>query len=592
MRAIRELPLAAPLVLAGLAVFFGGGVGNGSLMWLGGGALAVLLYLLATRGLPGGVASLASLAALVGWLALSIAWSSLPDRSWDYADRGLVYLLFAALGLWLASRTRQLALGLCVLLGAVVVWSLAGKVLPFLYPDYGRLARLRGPVGLWNQLALLADIALPLALWRRGRGGTLLAYGWIVALVLTYSRGGLLTGILVLAAWFVFTDERLESAMTLFAAAAPAAVVLAVSFTLPGVTSDGVSSHERWRDGLIFGALLLAGAAAALALERVPPPRVTPALKRSLLAAGVAGVVGVVAVVALKGGGTGELGNGGGRIASTSSNFRFAWWNQALHGWKQHELLGTGAGSFNLTNLRYRASYLDFTIEPHNLPLQFLTETGVVGLVLFLFAAASLLRGSLRRRGHELALALVLPAYLVHSLVDIDWDVVAVSAPVFLVAGALVGRPALRRVPLFSTVVAAGIALLAFCALLLPWLGERWSAEAAVSLSPKNAMTLARRARSVDPLLVEPLLTLGFAADLANRPFLARAYYAEAVRSQPKNPETLLEAGLFELENGCPRHAYAYLEPFTELDPKERPDPGPIAYRRALKLVDSGTPTC
>ncbi|HUY72257.1 MAG TPA: O-antigen ligase family protein, partial [Gaiellaceae bacterium] len=417
MRAIRELPLAAPLVLAGLAVFFGGGVGNGSLMWLGGGALAVLLYLLATRGLPGGVASLASLAALVGWLALSIAWSSLPDRSWDYADRGLVYLLFAALGLWLASRTRQLALGLCVLLGAVVVWSLAGKVLPFLYPDYGRLARLRGPVGLWNQLALLADIALPLALWRRGRGGTLLAYGWIVALVLTYSRGGLLTGILVLAAWFVLTDERLESAMTLFAAAAPAAVVLAVSFTLPGVTSDGVSSHERWRDGLIFGALLLAGAAAALALERVPPPRVTPALKRSLLAAGVAAVVGVVAVVALKGGGTGELGNGGGRIASTSSNFRFAWWNQALHGWRQHELLGTGAGSFNLTNLRYRASYLDFTIEPHNLPLQFLTETGVVGLVLFLFAAASLLRGSLRRRGHELALALVLPAYLVHSLV-------------------------------------------------------------------------------------------------------------------------------------------------------------------------------
>ena len=67
---------------------------------------------------------------------LSISWSLLPDRSWDYADRALVYLLFAALGLWLAPRTRELANGLCILLGAVVVWSLAGKVLPPVH-DYG-----------------------------------------------------------------------------------------------------------------------------------------------------------------------------------------------------------------------------------------------------------------------------------------------------------------------------------------------------------------------------------------------------------------------------------------------------------------------
>ena len=48
MRAIRELSLAAPLVLAGAAIFFGGGPGNSSLMWLGGGALLIGLLLLAT----------------------------------------------------------------------------------------------------------------------------------------------------------------------------------------------------------------------------------------------------------------------------------------------------------------------------------------------------------------------------------------------------------------------------------------------------------------------------------------------------------------------------------------------------------------
>jgi hypothetical protein len=167
-----------------------------------------------------------------------------------------------------------------------------------------------------------------------------------------------------------------------------------------------------------------------------------------------------------------------------------------------------------------------------------------------------------------------------------------VSALAFLVAGALVGKPTVRRVSFSTTLALAGAALLAFGVLFLPWLGERWSGDAAVSLSPQHAVTLAKRARSVDPLLVQPLLTLGFASDLANKPLLARAYYAEAVRAQPKNPDTLLQAGLFELAHGCPRHAYAYLEPYTERDPAAPPADGADAYRRALALVNSGKPTC
>jgi O-Antigen ligase len=460
--------------------------------------------------------------------------------------------------------------------------------------DYGPpgLARLSAPIGLWNQLAVLGAFALPLALWRRRLDGTLLAYGWIVALLLTYSRGGILTALVVVAAWLALTDERVESAATLVAAAVPAAVVVAIAFALPGVTSDGQPSHVRWRDGLVFGVILLAGAGAALALERLPRPRFAFALRRGLLVAALLVAAAAVAFVVAKGGGSGAVGNSGGRLGSTSSNFRFVWWRQAWDGARGHELVGTGAGTFHLANLRFRSSYLDFTVEPHNLPLQFLTEAGVVGLALFVLTAVALLRGSFRRRGHELALALVLPAFLLHTLVDIDWDFVAVSALAFLVAGALVGKPVLHRIELFGAVAAAGAALLVFCALLLPWLGERWSGEAAEAVSPQHATRLAKRARSVDSLLVQPLLTLGFAAEIANRPNVARGYYAQAARAQPKNPDVLLEAGLFELGNGCPRRAYNYLEPFTELDPKERPDKGPTAYRRALALVNTGKPTC
>jgi tetratricopeptide (TPR) repeat protein len=219
-----------------------------------------------------------------------------------------------------------------------------------------------------------------------------------------------------------------------------------------------------------------------------------------------------------------------------------------------------------------------------------LTEAGIVGLLLFL-AAVAVLRGRHRPRKHELALALLLPAYLVHSLVDIDWDFVAVSAPAFLAAGALAGGLPLRRVSSFGSLMAAGAALLAFVVLLLPWLGERWSAQA-TDASPARAVTLAKRARSVDPLLVEPLWALALAAEVRGDLPTAYAYYMEATRKQPKNAETWLAAGQFAFQHGCMRAAYDNLEKFTELDNKARPSRGGDAYNTALAIVDSGKAKC
>jgi hypothetical protein len=595
MPVIREPPLAASLLLVGLALFFGDGAANGSLWWLGGGALVALVGLAAARGLPRGWLALAPLAALVGWVALSISWSWLPDRSWDYADRGLVYLLFAALGLWLVGHTRELALGLMALFGAVLAWSLLGKILPPVY-DYGPpgVARLQAPVGLWNQLALVAVFALPLALWRKRLDGAFLAYLAIVALLLTYSRGGLLTAVLVLIAWFALSDERLESGATLVAAAVPAGVVVGVAFLLPGVTSDGQSSSTRWRDGLIFGAVLIAGACGAALLARAPRPHDTPQLRRTLLATGLVAAVAVIVIGALKIGSftsTSSVGNTGGRFSSGESNFRWAWWQQAWDGWQHAKVVGTGAGTFLLTNLRYRDSYLDQTIEPHNLPLQFLLETGVVGLALLVLTAVFLLRASWQRRGHELALALLLPAYLLHSLVDVDWDFAAVSVPAFLAAGALAGRLPFRRVSPFASIALVGAAALAFGALLLPWLGERWATDALFA-SPARAVQLANRAQSVDPFLVEPLWAKALAADTLGQQQRAFNYYVEAVHKQPKNPQTWLFAGRFALDQRCYHLAYTYLEKFTELNQKARPSAGGDDYNRALKLVDAGKGKC
>jgi tetratricopeptide (TPR) repeat protein len=288
---------------------------------------------------------------------------------------------------------------------------------------------------------------------------------------------------------------------------------------------------------------------------------------------------------------TSSVGNTGGRFSSGASNFRWAWWQQAWDGWQHAKLVGTGAGSFLLTNLRYRDTYLDQTIEPHNLPLQFLLETGIVGVALLLLALAFLLRPSWRRRGPELALALLMPAYLVHSLVDVDWDFAAVSVPAFLAAGSLAGRLPFRRVSPFATVALAGAAALGFGVLLLPWLGERWANDALFA-SPARAVQLADRAHSVDPLLVEPLWAKAFAAQTLGEHQRAFDYYVEAVHKQPKNPQTWALAGRYAFANRCYRLAYTYLEKFTELNQKARPSAGGDLYNRALEFVNAGKGAC
>ena len=54
---------------------------------------------------------------------------------------------------------------MAVVVGAVLAWALATKVFPSLDPDAERIARLQEPVGYWNALALLADVAVVLGLW-------------------------------------------------------------------------------------------------------------------------------------------------------------------------------------------------------------------------------------------------------------------------------------------------------------------------------------------------------------------------------------------------------------------------------------------
>src|SRR5919198_6755169 len=99
--------LGAGGALLAVCVLFSAGSSNGRLVWLGLAAWvsAAAVGCSAWLGLwrpvlaREGWIALGLLAAFVCWCGFTVLWSIEPDRSWDYLNRGLVYLALAVVGL-------------------------------------------------------------------------------------------------------------------------------------------------------------------------------------------------------------------------------------------------------------------------------------------------------------------------------------------------------------------------------------------------------------------------------------------------------------------------------------------------------------
>src|SRR5438067_2985004 len=232
---------AAVAGLVAAVLFFGHGSSGGTLFWLGASALvlAAVGWIWAPPVLSrAGVVFFLLLGALVVWQAVSIHWSITPAGSWDYANRGLVYLAFAGAGALLGGVPRaRIGEALAALLGLAFVVALSAKVFAF-YDGYAGFARLRWPLEYWNELALLAAGAVPLALWlaaQRRLAGSPLLYAAFVPDVLTFSRFGLALAVVAAVAWLVIERDRLYSFPALVAAVPLAGIVAGIGLALPGI---------------------------------------------------------------------------------------------------------------------------------------------------------------------------------------------------------------------------------------------------------------------------------------------------------------------------------------------------------------------
>ena len=598
------------------ALFAGDGSDVGGILPVGGAAIVLLaagLVLMAFGRLPtprigrSGALLVAAMAALAVWTGATIAWSIVPDRSWDSFNRTVAYAAFLGLGIILAASggrfsARLAAWMLSIAIAVTLGWGLLAKAVPALDPEGDRVARIREPVGYWNALALLADMALALGLWlgtTRGHrrsvrvAGGLLLYVAALSLLLTLSRAGVLVGVGVLALWIALSSERVESGLLLLASGAPAVLVGAWAFTRPALTEDVATRSDRVADGAVFGILALVGAALVAVLVALGTRRALGEDARRRIGRALALVVAVCVAGAIVGLGVAtanavssgrscsEVVNDPSRFESLDPNNRLCWWGEAWDVFVGHSPQGAGAGTFEIARKRYRPDART-VLEPHSVPLQHLADGGVAGLALFLLligAAAAACVCALRRldgpeRAAAAALVAAPAAYLGVALVDYNWNFLAVTAPTMVAVGVLVaaGRSPgdRRRRPLIgvAVVLVAAVVLGSFSFPRLADRMERSSTRALAAGDLELARDRARWARFFNPVSADSLFALARVEESRRRLGHAEQEYIKAVELQPDNPETWYTLGLFEfeaLDNLCA--TYRFLNNAYTLDP-------------------------
>jgi cytochrome c-type biogenesis protein CcmH/NrfG/O-antigen ligase len=662
-----ELPDAGPFVTAGVAaaiVLSAFGAGGGSqlerttytavALTLTGALLCALAAALPrpARTPPRlrGIWVLVSFFALAAFTALSIMWSLMPADSWFEANRTLAYAAVLA-GAWALGRLAPrrwsaviagVALG-SVLLGAA---SLLTKVFPaWLAPD-AEFARLRPPFEYWNSVGLAAALGVVPLLWlaaRRSGHQAINAIAWpalglsVVCLLFSYSRGALLAAAIGVALWLIFVPLRLRALITIGGVLVATIPVVVWAFVQDGLADDGAPMPLRVDAGQGFGALLLllvvaltvAGLAVGFLSDvHTPSSRVRARASRVLV--GALAVVPAVAILMLAnapGGIDGQVSkawkqatdpaisgpsNSPQRLTATSSG-RARYWREAMKVHAQAPWLGTGAGSYGTTRLRYRVDARAVQ-HAHGYVVQTLADLGWVGLGLSLLAALTWLTAAVRGVGlwrRDLrapwdaervglaTLAAVAVIFGLHSAIDWTWFVPGNVVPALLCAGWVASRGSLRerRQPAEAAeaaearlnpfgLVTAGLVLV--IALVAAWgalqpvrsVNAQDAALERLDLGAVDAAaSIAQIAHERNPLSIDPLFQLAAIREAQGRTDDARRALEQAVDLEPANPETWHRLGEFQLDTlNDPKSALRAFQAALYLDPKPQSRLSDVVY--------------
>jgi len=540
------------------------------------------------------------------WVMLSALWASSLNSVWVDAGRTLLYLLALTLALtFFTDAGARRAARYLLLAGAVALVGLT------VYRIHGADAAVGGleqmflqnrfnyPVSYFNGAAALCLMLFWPLLWMAAdprervpiRSVSLATcWGLLALAILTQSRGSLWATALTLILLFVLSPARLRTLLyllvpaTLTAWAFPdlnsywrlgpekvaggvAVRVILMGMAIAAVVGGTLALLERWvhvsrRTRTVLGAVVLVAVAAATIYGAVLFERQVDNPGRWLSDSWSRFTTG--GLTAIPGSGSTNLQDESAatsRFLTLSANGRMDLWRVAWADFRASPWLGVGAGNYDYTYDRQRNLTL-VVRHPHSWEFQILSETGVVGGVLFMGALILGLGGMLwprlragwdglrrnpqpgrwgtepRRYAWETMLAIGVLYWLVHGSGEWFWYIPGVSLPAVLMlalgvasvdarAGVLwprfhdwmtvhTGRKGhdLSRLPpgqvsLWFRWVLVATAAVTLVALTLPYLSMRLQDSALMMTGTDDlaALRSARFAARLQPVDPEPLLT-------------------------------------------------------------------------------------
>jgi hypothetical protein len=528
------------------------------------------------------LAFLGGLAGLGVWTLLSTAWSIDSVETVHEAQRMLAYVAVAA-ALLLAVRVRAVPTLLGGILAGITVPSLYGlgtRLFPDRLGAFDPVAgyRLSEPLGYWNGLGIFAAMGVLLALGLAARARTLVARGIagalpVVLLPTVYFTFGRGPWIALAAAFLVaiaIDPRRLQLLAATLVVGAPAAAGAVVASQYDALRREdaplALAAHDGHRLALVLAVLAALGAGAAIAFA-LGERRVTVSetLRRGFALGVVLVAVAGLAGVFVRYGGPITLvdrardsfsgppphtdSDIGVRLFSFAGSYRTDVWKSAWRDYRDHPLVGSGAGSYEQWWLEDRP-FAHQVRDAHSLYLEVLAELGPLGLALLLVALGAPVAAAVLARGQPLTSAAfaAYAAFVLHAGVDWDWELPAVVVT-GLVCGAVLlasARREERALELGPVARGAGVAatlvlvVVAFATL---------TGNSAIAASDRaaddgnwaKAADQARKAKRWAPWSSEPWQRLG-EARLGQGDFVdAESDFREAIDREPRDFELWLD---------------------------------------------------
>ncbi len=564
-------------------------------------ALVVAGILLSGRATRPSRPALLAIAALGGTAILatiSIAYSPVPNLARDEALLTLFYAaVFAVPALVLRKREDRIyavgaivagsaGLAVCAALALVLrahpeTLFYGGRLnFPITYPNAQAAAML---IGYWPAVALAARRAG--AAWLRALalgGATATLCGWM----LSQSKGGAIGLIASALVIFAVSRDRLRLAL-------PVAITigLAAAGTVPLTAPIRATTTPALRSAIHHGGavllwLTIAGTAAGLVYALLD--RRTNLSPAARTVAGRAALVGVVLALAggptfyfaaVEGPGTfvsrqwhafkhqSTVETSGTHLLTLGSN-RYDFWRVAIKEFGSHPLVGIGSRGFGPAYLQAGRSE-ETPARAHSLPLDVLSETGLVGFVVLLLIFAPPIVAVARRARGELTAAGALAGgvyFLAHACVDWIWTVPAVGvlAMLLLSVGASSAAPSepVAFARKTSLLAAGGAVALAVIAFVPPWVASNYTRRAARTGAPSDIAW----AKRLDPLAIEPYIV---EARWSESFRAALVPLRQAVELQPRSVAARYLYGIGLIKAGRPEAARAQLVEAERLSPRD-----------------------